>query len=112
MAKIMKLTDAEGNEYTLQFNRKSIETMERQGFKIGDLATYPATTFPALFRGAFIMHHKLVSANKIDKMFDALPGKEALLEKLAEMYNEPLEALLNGNEDGAEGNAPKWEANW
>lgn len=110
MAKILKLKDSEGNEYTLQYSRKSIETMERQGFKVQDLATYPMTMFPTLFKGAFIMHHKFVPANKVDALFEAIPNKEQLLEKLAEMYNEPLEALMNG--EGDEKNAPTWETNW
>ena len=110
-AKILKITDKEGNEYTLQYNRRSIETMERQGFRVSDLAAYPMTMFPTLFKGAFLMHQRMISSKKVDDLFDAIPDKDRLLEKLAEMYNEPLEALMAGAEDD-EGNAPTWEANW
>ena len=109
-AKILTLKDSEGNEYTLQFTRRSIETMERQGFKVGELATYPMTTFPQLFRGAFLANHRMLPQSRVDKLFDAIKDKDKLLEKLAEMYNEPLEALMSGGE-GDEGNAT-WEANW
>jgi hypothetical protein len=41
----------EGKNYTLEFTRKSIETMERQGFVIGDIVDKPMLTLPALFAG-------------------------------------------------------------
>ena len=36
-------------EYTLEFTRKSVETMERQGFVAEDIRTKPMLTLPALF---------------------------------------------------------------
>ena len=43
----------DGKEYTLEYTRKSIEIMERQGFVIGDIVDKPMLTLPALFAGAF-----------------------------------------------------------
>lgn len=111
MAKQINI-EYQGNEYTLEYTRKSIEILERQGFNISDLDRAPLTTLPVLFRGAFIAHHRGLFANPglIDKIFEKMPDKETLLEKLSEMYREPFEMLLADPEE-SEGNA-KWGASW
>ena len=65
MAKTIKI-NFEGTEYTLEFTRKSIETMERQGFVVGDIADKPMSTLPTLFAGAFLAHHRFVKKEVID----------------------------------------------
>jgi len=100
----------EGKNYTLEFTRKSIETMERQGFVIGDIVDKPMLTLPALFAGAFLAHHRFMKRNEIDAIYEKMTNKEELLQKLAEMYNEPLEALMEEPEEN-EGNV-EWGANW
>lgn len=109
MAKTIKI-NFEGTEYTLGFTRKSIETMERQGFVARDIAVRPMSTLPALFAGAFLAHHRFVKKEVIDTIFSKLTNKDELLEKLAEMYNEPLEAMMNDPEE-SEGNLT-WGASW
>lgn len=99
-----------GTEYTLEFTRKSIELMERQGFVARDIATRPMSTLPALFAGAFLAHHRFVKKDVIDSIFAKLTNKDELVEKLAEMYNEPLETLMNDPEE-SEGNLT-WGASW
>jgi len=101
----------DGKQYTLEFTRKSIEIMERQGFNINDIADKPMTTLPALFAGAFIAHHRFVKRDIIDEIYSKLTNKQELLQKLAEMYNEPLEALMEDPDDN-EGNALNWEASF
>lgn len=101
----------DGKQYTLEFTRKSIEIMERQGFNINDIADKPMTTLPALFAGAFIAHHRFVKRDIIDEIYSKLTNKQELLQKLAEMYNEPLEALMEDPDDN-EGNAVNWEASF
>lgn len=115
MAKTMNVryTDpSTGDErvYTLEYTRKSIEQMERQGFKMSDIAEKPMITLPALFSGAFIAHHKFVKPDVIEAVYKSCKNKEALIEKLAAMYNEPLEALLD-EPTGEQGNAV-WETDW
>lgn len=110
MAKTITIPTTEGVEYTLEFTRKSIETMEKQGFSVADIERKPMTTLPALFAGAFLAHHRYVKREVIDKIFAKLPNKEELLVKLAEMYNEPLESLMGEPED-TEGNLT-WGASW
>lgn len=110
MAAKQIILNHEGKEYTLEFSRKSIETMERQGFVASDISTKPMTTLPALFAGAFQMHHRFVDKSVIDEMFYKIKDKSAFIEKLSEMFNDPLVALIDEPEED-EGNI-KWEASW
>jgi len=109
MAKTITI-NFEGSEYTLEFTRKSIETMERQGFVASDIQDKPMSTLPVLFAGAFLAHHRYVKASVIDAIFEKLTNKAEFLGKLAEMYNEPLEAMMDEPEE-SEGNA-SWGASW
>ena len=109
MAKQIRF-EYDGKEYTLEFTRKSIETMERQGFIASDIADKPMTTLPALFAGAFFAHHRYVKKELVDEIYSKMTNKQDLLSKLAEMYNEPIQALMEEPED-AEGNV-KWEASF
>lgn len=109
MSKQIVLTH-DGKEYTLEFNRKSIETMERQGFVASDIGDKPMTTLPALFAGAFQMHHRFLNKSVIDAMLYKIENKEAFIEKLSEMYNEPIVSLIDEPEED-EGNI-HWEASW
>lgn len=109
MAKTINFT-YEGIEYTLEFTRKSVETMERQGFVAREIATRPMSTLPTLFAGAFLAHHRSVKKEVVNSIFAKLTNKDELVEKLAEMYNEPLETLMGEPED-SEGNLT-WGASW
>lgn len=100
----------EGNEYTLEFTRKSIEQMERQGFVASEITEKPMLTLPALFAGAFLAHHRYLKREIIDKIFDKFTNKQELIGKLAEMYNEPILALMDEPEE-SEGNI-QWGASW
>ena len=97
-------------EYTLEFTRKSVETMERQGFVLEDIRTKPMTTLPALFAGAFLAHHRFVKGDTVNAIYKKLPNKDELLQKLGEMYSEPIEALMAEPEE-SEGNLT-WGANF
>ena len=109
MAKQIRF-EYDGKEYTLEFTRKSIETMERQGFIASDIADKPMTTLPALFAGAFLAHHRYVKKELVDEIYSKMTNKQDLLSKLAEMYNEPIQALMDEPED-AVGNV-NWEASF
>lgn len=98
------------SEYTLEFTRKSIEILEKRGFKISDIQDKPVSTLPMLFAGAFIAHHKFAKPEVIDEIFSKLKNKEELLGKLAEMYNEPILAMMDEPEE-SEGNLD-WETSW
>ena len=100
----------EGKEYILEFTRKSIETMEKQGFIASEITEKPMLTLPALFAGAFLAHHRYLKREIIDKIFDKFTNKQELIGKLAEMYNEPILALMDEPEE-SEGNI-QWGAIW
>ena len=100
----------EGNEYTLEYTRRTVDQMERQGFRASDLQDKPMSTLPALFAGAFLAHHRFLKRDKIDEIFSKMPKKQELISKLAEMYNEPLEALFDEPEEN-EGNL-NWGASF
>lgn len=111
MGKYITLTDkTTGKVYTLEFNRKSIEMMERQGFILDELTDKPATMLPMLFRGAFLMHHPTVRRDVVDALYDAISNKTALIEKLSDMYSEPLLTLISDSE-ADEGNV-EWGASF
>ena len=99
-------------EYTLEYTRESVKQMEREGFVASDIVTKPMLTLPKLFSGAFKAHHKYdIKQKEIDEIFELFKNKQALIEKLAEMYAEPMEALMD-SENVAEGNAIAWDPNF
>lgn len=59
MAKQLTINDpVSGVTYTLEFTRKTIELMEKNGFVAADMERKPMTLLPALFAGAFLAHHR------------------------------------------------------
>ena len=99
-------------EYTLEYTRESVKQMEREGFKGEDILNKPMNTLPKLFAGAFKAHHKFDAKQKlIDEMFELFTNKQALVEKLAEMYSEPIETLMD-DDNIDKGNAIAWEASF
>ena len=100
-----------GKEYTLEYTRESVKQMEREGFVVSDIIDKPMLTLPKLFAGAFKAHHKFDAKQKqIDEIFELFKNKQALAEKLAEMYAEPMETLMD--DDNNAGNAIAWDASF
>lgn len=92
-------------EYTLEYNRQSIKTMEAQGFVLDEVTSKPASMIPMLFDGAFIKNHRGVKRNIKDEIFDNLKDKTGLIQVLLEMYAETLSDLV---EDTAEEGNVTW----
>lgn len=109
MAKQLTFT-YDGKDYTLEFTRRTVAEMEKKGFIASDITDKPMTTLPALFAGAFLAHHRFVKEDIINDIYFKLTKKEDLIGKLAEMYNEPILALVEEPEK-AEGNLD-WTATW
>ena len=109
MAKQLTFT-FEGKEYTLEFTRRTVAEMEKKGFIASEITDKPMTTLPALFAGAFLANHRFVKQDVIDNIYSKLTKKEALIGKLAEMYNEPIMALVEEPEED-KGNVD-WTATW
>lgn len=100
----------EGKDYTLEYTKRTVQEMEREGFSAQDLDRKPMTTLPALFAGAFKAHHKWVKQDIIDKIYAKMPNKDELVVALAEMYNEPIIGLMD-EPDEKEGNVD-WTTSW
>lgn len=100
----------EDKEYTLEYTRRTVAEMEKKGFIASDITDKPMTTLPALFAGAFLAHHRFVKEDVINNIYTKLTKKEDLIGKLAEMYNEPIMALVE-EPDEDKGNV-NWTATW
>ena len=109
MAKQLRFT-YDGKDYTLEFTRRTVAEMEKKGFIASDITDKPMTMLPALFAGAFLAHHRFVKEDVINDIYSKLTNKEDLIGNLAEMYNEPIMALVEEPEK-AEGNL-NWTATW
>lgn len=109
MAKQLKF-NYNDKEYTLEFTRRTVTEMERKGFVASEVEDKPMTTLPALFEGAFLAHHRFEKKDVIDAIFSKMKNKEDLIGKLAEMYNEPILALIEEPEE-KKGNV-EWTASW
>lgn len=108
-AKQLKFT-YDGMDYTLEFTRKTVAEMEKQGFIASEVEEKPMTTLPTLFAGAFKAHHRFTKRETIDAIYEHLTNKEELIGKLAEMYNDPIMTLVEEPED-KEGNID-WTADF
>ena len=84
--------------------------MEKKGFVASDIETKPVTVLPALFAGAFLANHRYIKQEVIDEIYSKMTNKQELIGKLAEMYNEPIMALVD-EPDESEGNLD-WTASW
>lgn len=100
----------QNQEFCLEYTRRSVEIMEKKGFVASDIETKPVTILPALFAGAFLANHRYVKQDVIDEIYSKMTNKQELIGKLAEMYNEPIMALVD-EPDESEGNLG-WTANW
>ena len=100
----------DGTEYTLEFTRRTVEQMEREGFVADDVKAKPVTMLPTLFAGAFKAHHKYVKREVIDEIYSKMTNKADLIGKLAEMYNEPIAALIDEPVESSENLT--WTQSW
>lgn len=110
MAKQLRFT-YDGKDYTLEFTRRTVAEMEKKGFIASDITDKPMTMLPALFAGAFLAHHRFVKEDVINDIYSKLTNKEDLIGNLAEMYNEPIMALVEEPDENTEGNLD-WTATW
>ena len=97
-------------EYCLEYTRSTVAMMEKKGFVASDIEKKPVTILPALFAGAFLANHPHVKQTVVDEIYSKMTNKQELIGKLAEMYNEPIMALVDEPEE-SEGNLD-WTASW
>ena len=106
MGKQIVLKDAAGTKYTLEFNRESVERMQRNGFVLDTDRLYMSVK--DLLIGAFRMHNKRFDWERIEPIWMAQNHRDELLKKLAEMYMEPTITLMGTDEEDKDAN-PTWE---
>lgn len=101
----------EGSKYTLAFTRQTVQQLTRQGFNPEQVTEQPAIGVLALFRGAFLVHHRGIKPDLVEKIWDKTVNKQELLGKLMDMYAEPINVLLTDSDEDDEKNVT-WEANF
>lgn len=89
-----------GTQYTLEYTRDSVKQLERAGFNYEEAGAKPITSLMTLFKGAFLAHHQRTSQTTIDEIWESLENKDGLFDALAELYNEPIEALMKEPDEG------------
>lgn len=102
--------DYKGTKYTLEYTRRTVEQMEKSGFVAEDIKTKPMLMLPQLFAGAFLAHHRFAKAEVIDEIYSKMTNKGELIGKLAEMYNEPILALIDEPAESSENLT--WTQSW
>ena len=88
-------------EYSLEYSRQSVRTMEQQGFVLDELTSKPMTMIPMLFQGAFIKNHKGIKRSLIDEIYKGIGNRLELMEALMEMYAETLSSLMDDDAEAA-----------
>lgn len=102
----------EGAKYTLAFNRKTVQTMSQAGFDPESVTKTPAIGIPALFKGAFMVHHRNIRSDLVEKIFDSIVNRQELMVKLLEMFYEPIKELMDDPEEVEEAKKVTWETNF
>ena len=100
---------SDGNEYTLQFNRKVIKAMQRNGFVLDFDRLYMCAT--DLIAGAFRMHHPWLKAEDCERIFKTQTHRGELLGILANMFSAPALDLMGDDADG-EAENPTFKVNY
>lgn len=99
----------EGTTYTMEFNRKSAEVLERK-FDINvaemiTMGTVRLTDLPVLFSVAFMMHHPNMKQSTVDTLYTYMTDKQSLMAALIEML---ATAVMDVFEEPEEGKAISW----
>lgn len=100
MAKKINLT-FDGQDYTLEFTKRTIRQLEENGFNPRDIDSKPLTTIPILFAGAFRANHRFVKNEVIDAIYESCPNKDELISALLDMYIEHMVAMVEDPKDNA-----------
>lgn len=98
MAKQLKFTYDE-QEYTLEFTRATVREMEDSNIDLHEIDRKPMLVLE-LFAGAFKVHHRFVKGSVIEDIYNHMKDKKKLVAALIELYNEPIETLLDEPKEG------------
>lgn len=105
--KTITVRDKQNNPYTLTFTAETVKALEAKGFSLDKVTDMPMTMIPLLFEGAFLAKEAgKVTSEKAVEIYQLQKNKTALLQKLIELYNDPIDEVIV-----KEGNA-EWECNF
>ena len=93
----IRFTDKDtGETYELDFNRESVKFMANQGFVMDEnFVDLIATKGEELWYYAFRMHHRRLSKNQTDKLYEKMGGlSPKVIKRLMELYQQAL--MSNG----------------
>lgn len=100
----------EEKDYILEFNRETCQAIDVSYRELEQMEEKPELALkiiPALWRGAFLMHHPSCDDETKDKIYEQVKGKDKdLPTSLVEMYADPLVTLFD-----TKGNL-EWKKNW
>ncbi len=99
-----------GEDYCLEFTRRTVREMEGEGFRLRDVKDKPVTSIPVLFSGAFKCHHKRIKEEVINGIYASITDKEELMGKLLEMYTYAMNSLFDEPDDDEKN--VEWTANF
>lgn len=109
--KQLVLRDGDGTAYTLQFNRKIVLQMQRNGFVLDLDRLYMCAR--DLIQGAFKMHHPWLKWEQIETIWKLQNNRGELLGYLANMFSAPaLDLMGDASEDDSEKENPTFEIVW
>ena len=99
----IKITDKDTNEtYELDFNRESVKFMANQGFVMDDIVDLIAVKGEELWYYAFRAHHRRLSKNQTDKLYEKMGGlTPQIIKRLMELYQQALmsNSIVQDEED-------------
>lgn len=99
------IADAETGEelYVIEFSRATVVQAERAGFKVGNIADFPASGSGDIFYYACMKNHRKMTRQETDELFCNLGGFEnqELMERLIALYADAMRSLNNGGEKNA-----------
>ena len=100
-------------DYTLEYSRSGVKTLEQQGFVLDQIGDKPMTMVPLLVYGAFMKHHKGIKRALVDEIYEHIAdkvgdGENGFIQTLLEMYADTVNTLTE-NSSVDEGNAATWK---
>ena len=96
--------DYNGKDYVLEFTKDSVRWLQQKGFDIEKISSETMDQVPLLFQGALKANHGYVKLEYATEVFTSLGNRQELINKLLEMYSEPISKLLgiDGDEESGE----------
>lgn len=108
MGKTINFT-IDGENYTLEFTRKTVIATERMGFSYNRIDDQPVGMAEILWKGAFLAHHDTLTIAEVEALYEKI-DKHGLLDALVELYRAPIESLFEEDEGNSK-NVVKWTIN-